>query len=646
MRTSRLFASWFLTLVLSLAPLPSWAGTCQAGNANDNLPVLQPTVDFTDNLDGTVTHNKTGLMWKRCAEGQTWNGTTCTGTASTQNWSASLTLARNSSYASHTDWRLPNIKELMSIAETCGYNPSLNASIFPNAAVSHPFWSSTLSSGTEAHIADLSVATFNPFTITWNNSYALLVRDGPALDTFDLLTSDAAPDAFSFTPQTNVALSTVTTSNTITVSGINYTAPVSVTGGQYSINGGGYSTAVGFVWNGDTVTVRQTSSASTSTTTTATLTIGGVSGNFSVTTTAVPPTPPSAPTIVVGTPGNTQISVAFTGSSSPGTLPGGAPATITQYTATCGTQNNTGAGSPIVVSGLTNGTAYTCTVKATNGVPLDSADSLPSSGVTPRTVPDAPTIGTATPGSASASVAFTANGNGGAAIDNFRVTCNPGSISATGAASPINVTGLTNGTSYACTAAAHNAAGWSTESATASVLPSSRSYTAPSATGTGSITASFTGGGAGCTYTTAQYIPLTGHPASPPAGSAPSGVNFPHGLFDFVLTNCTPGSTVNFTVAYPQALPAGTQYWKYGPTAANTIPHWYVLPASISGNQASFSITDGGLGDDDLAANGSIVDQGGPGNQNIGTVPTLSTWALGLLALLLGMMGALRRRVR
>jgi len=177
------------------------------------------------------------------------------------------------------------------------------------------------------------------------------------------------------------------------------------------------------------------------------------------------PTAPSAPTSVVGTPGNAQISVAFSGSSSPGTLIGGVSASITQYTATCGSQANTGSGSPIVVSGLTNGTSYTCTVKATNNAPLDSPNSAPSSAVTPRTVPDAPTMGGAAPGNASASVSFSANGDGGAAIDSYRVTCNPGSVSASGASSPILVTGLTNGTTYTCTAAAHNAAGWSAESA-------------------------------------------------------------------------------------------------------------------------------------------------------------------------------------
>lgn len=173
------------------------------------------------------------------------------------------------------------------------------------------------------------------------------------------------------------------------------------------------------------------------------------------------------------------------------------------------------------------------------------------------------------------------------------------------------------------------------------------SYTAPSATGTGNITASFSGGGPGCGYTVSQFIPLTGHGASPPAGTAPAGVSFPHGLFDFTTGGCTPGSTITLVVTYPQALPPGTVYWKYGPTPTDGSYHWYQLPAVIAGNTATFSITDGGLGDDDLTANGTIVDQGGPGVPGgAASIPTLSEWAMLMLAGLMGLFGvsAMRRR--
>jgi hypothetical protein len=109
-----------------------------------------------------------------------------------------------------------------------------------------------------------------------------------------LLAWDVTPGTFSFTDQTDVALSTLIESNVITVTGIEYPSPISVTGGEYAINNGTYTSVAGTVSNGDTVKVRQTSSASVSTTTNATLTIGGVSDTFSVKTiAAIGPTNPA-----------------------------------------------------------------------------------------------------------------------------------------------------------------------------------------------------------------------------------------------------------------------------------------------------------------------------------------------------------------
>jgi hypothetical protein len=101
------------------------------------------------------------------------------------------------------------------------------------------------------------------------------------------------PEPFTFTPQTGVALNTLITSNTIAVSGINAPSPISITGGTYSINGGAYTSGGVTVNNGDTVTVRVMSSGINLSPRTATLTIGGVSGSFSVTTMAAntPPVP-------------------------------------------------------------------------------------------------------------------------------------------------------------------------------------------------------------------------------------------------------------------------------------------------------------------------------------------------------------------
>jgi uncharacterized repeat protein (TIGR01451 family) len=99
-------------------------------------------------------------------------------------------------------------------------------------------------------------------------------------------TFDTTPDPFAFVDQSNVAPGTLVTSNPITVSGIEAPAPVSIVGGEYAVDGGDWSATDGTVVDGDSVRVRQTSSASWSTTTDATLTIGNVSDTFSVTTVA------------------------------------------------------------------------------------------------------------------------------------------------------------------------------------------------------------------------------------------------------------------------------------------------------------------------------------------------------------------------
>lgn len=106
------------------------------------------------------------------------------------------------------------------------------------------------------------------------------------------LAPDTTPDAFAFTALSNVAFNTLVTSNAIKVSGINAPAPISISTCtsslcEYNINNSTVWNAFGnstTVNNGDTVMVRQKSSATRNDTTTLTLSIGGVSASFKVTT--------------------------------------------------------------------------------------------------------------------------------------------------------------------------------------------------------------------------------------------------------------------------------------------------------------------------------------------------------------------------
>jgi large repetitive protein len=150
---------------------------------------------------------------------------------------------------------------------------------------------------------------------------------------------------------------------------------------------------------------------------------------------------------------NGQASVAFT----PGTIAG------RSYTVTSspGGYTGTASSSPITVTGLQSSTQYTYTVTATNNYGTSSASSA-SSGVTATTVPQAPTIGTASAADQSATLTFTAGANGGSSITNYKYSTDNSTYTAFSPAqtsSPLSISGLTNGTSYSFYLKAVNANG-------------------------------------------------------------------------------------------------------------------------------------------------------------------------------------------
>ena len=115
-------------------------------------------------------------------------------------------------------------------------------------------------------------------------------------------------------------------------------------------------------------------------------------------------TVPNAPTSVSATAGNAQSVISFTAPADTG------GSTITSYTVTSsGGQTATGSASPITVTGLTNGTAYTFTITATNTIGTSVASS-PSNSITPSA---GPAIGTAMAGGFYAG-SISTSGNGGA----------------------------------------------------------------------------------------------------------------------------------------------------------------------------------------------------------------------------------------
>jgi Ca2+-binding RTX toxin-like protein len=212
---------------------------------------------------------------------------------------------------------------------------------------------------------------------------------------------------------------------------------------------------------------------------------------------------PGAPTSVIASAGNASATVTWT----PPAVAGGSP--ITGYTIDvfrAGVLQPplvplAPAGTTRVVTGLTNGTAYSFVVHAVNtaGAGPGSVASNTVTPALPTTAPGSPTVGTATAGNASATVNWTAPANnGGSAITGFsvRVVTAAAPTTQVGLLRPavagqtsLNVTGLTNGTAYRFQVAATNAIGPGAFSGLSTAVTPSAPVTAPDAPVIGTATA-------------------------------------------------------------------------------------------------------------------------------------------------------------
>ena len=105
---------------------------------------------FIDNDDGTVTDTRTGLIWMRCALGQLWDGSTCTGSAHTFTWNKAMTLQH--SFAGYDDWHMPDFDELKSTAGQFLGKEGIDKAtvVFPNSPI-FDFWSASTCVGSSSY---------------------------------------------------------------------------------------------------------------------------------------------------------------------------------------------------------------------------------------------------------------------------------------------------------------------------------------------------------------------------------------------------------------------------------------------------------------------------------------------------------------
>jgi len=143
-RFSCLTSLLFFSLAIVFHPAQADESHCERGVGENRANT--PARAFELLRDGTVVHSETNLQWAQCAIGQEWSRDTCSGIAEVFDWNNAQTAIddfnRNGGLGGFTDWRLPTVEELESIAEHCREAPAINSSIFPNTPWAG-FWSSS-----------------------------------------------------------------------------------------------------------------------------------------------------------------------------------------------------------------------------------------------------------------------------------------------------------------------------------------------------------------------------------------------------------------------------------------------------------------------------------------------------------------------
>ncbi len=346
-----------------------------------------------------------------------------------------------------------------------------------------------------------------------------------------------------------------------------------------------------------------TSGTSYTFTVTATNSVG--TGSASSPSNAVTPQalgPPGAPTGVTAVVGNGSATVSWTAPASNGGSP------ITSYTVTPSTAVEGSTTLPSVtvsapatsatINGLANGTAYLFTVSATNsiGTGPNSAD---SSQISPTGPPLAPTGVSATAGSASANVTWTAPDAQGSPITAYTVTPFVGTtaqvpVTVTGSppATTALMAGLTDGTSYTFQVTATNAAGTGSASAASNAVtpadpPAPPTAVAAATAGPGTLTVSWqpqsNGGSTITAYTVTPFVGATAGTPVTVSGSPPATQT--------TFTGLTNGTTYTFQVTATNVM--GVSAASASSNPATPVTAAAPCPCTIFGTQAPVSADSG-----------------------------------------------------
>lgn len=114
----------------------------------DSIKKAAPNERYLNNGDSTITDLETGFIWMQCTVGLSSSTTPCdTGSIMKSTWGEALNYVQqlnlNDGYAGFNDWRLPNIPELLTLAEKACFEPAINLDLFPDVEPLVNYWSST-----------------------------------------------------------------------------------------------------------------------------------------------------------------------------------------------------------------------------------------------------------------------------------------------------------------------------------------------------------------------------------------------------------------------------------------------------------------------------------------------------------------------
>ena len=495
------------------------------------------------------------------------------------------------------EWRMPSTNELLGIVKSGVGAPTIDTSFFPNTQ-SSVYWSGSTFAGVPTsaeyvHFFD----GISDHLIKTGAHQVRLVRGGPSFATSALTVTASGSGAGS-----------------VTTGGLNCARAVNATTGTCSVGRGTNSvvtlTATATTGN---VFVGWSGGVCSGTSSTCTLTMDAdkaVAASFDVVDTSPDAFSFTAQTGVAlgATATSNTITVAGINSASPISISGGS--------------YKIGSGSYVTNSAtVVNGDTVTVQQSASASPGTLTTATLTIGGISAafdvttlsnQTITGFSPVSPVVLGAAAATLSATGGASGNAIV--YATTSAANVCTVSGTTVTFTGVGTCNLTANQAGNGSYSAAPQVTASIVINAAPA-KTYTGASPTGPGSISAAFTGGNGSCAYATSQFSTQT----------PPTGVALTYGVFNFTTNDCGAGSALNFTIIYPQNLPTGTVYYKYGPEfGASQTPHWYVLPgAVVSGNQISFTITDNGTGDSNPAA-GFITDPGGPGVSTLTTAEPIT----------------------